>query len=415
MVLLDGASELDAVSLVIAETGEEIKSWTEYSYTQRFDSPLDNWSFTMSGDGVLDLLDKLTPGIKVQLKVNNLVQCTGYIEKVKAKEDRGGGFSLGVMGSTILFPAVKGCIDPKFKFAEGMTLETVVLEVLFDFGITQLEGSSELNLSAMTGAKFKPKPKPKKGKKKEATPCKDISPHDGEGAYAYLDRLLKRNGLFLWARADGSGVVVDKPDFETLSPHRLLHLKSSFQSNVQSGDLELNYGEQPSILAFKAKNTGGKDGNIVYRSIKVNELTGYDLEGAIVPSALAILNDPIWRSAKVIPPNRSLFEFRQIFGRDLIARPFFKVDSESKGQDQLESCVKREMAKLQHQALTLSYEVEGHTQSGIPYAVNTLIACEDDAFGISAPLWVSERRFSKSRGAGTKTQLNLILPYSMDI
>jgi len=50
-----------------------------------------------------------------------------------------------------------------------------------------------------------------------------------------------------------------------------------------------------------------------------------------------------------------------------------------------------------------------------PWAVDTMVDVQDDVGGVYEPLYVLSRTFHKSRSGGTKTDLELIRRYSLDL
>ncbi len=97
------------------------------------------------------------------------------------------------------------------------------------------------------------------------------------------------------------------------------------------------------------------------------------------------------------------------------ARPLYLYDAEARNIEQLKNFAKREMAQLQKRSLSVSYEFDGHSQDGTVFAIDTLIDVEDEIGGVFGPMWVESVTFTKSRSAGTRTHLTLILPHTMTL
>ena len=239
-------------------------------------------------------------------------------------------------------------------------------------------------------------------------------PHIGEGVYAYLERLLRRVGLTMWAAADGSGVVLSVPDFTGPARYRLIRRRSDpRENNITRGQAVTDLSTQPScIMAFGFG--GGVDvQKSALKVLMVNELTGLDASGNPLPEILNI--KARYKSCKLLPLRPDLVPLARPLGDQLLATPYFCQDTESKNLAQLEAFVRREMATRQQGALSVNYEVIGHTQGGYPWAVNTLVAVEDEVLGIHRDMWIAEKTFAKSNGGGTTASLRLIPPHTLQI
>jgi hypothetical protein len=209
-------------------------------------------------------------------------------------------------------------------------------------------------------------------------------------------------------------VVVDQADFTSAATSKLVHLRSDpSQNNVLRGHLERDLTSQPScIVAFGFG--GGRDvAHSTLCVIAVNELTGLDSSGNVLPEIANI--KARYKSAKVLPIRSQLVPFARPLGDQKIAKPFFVKDDESKNLAQLVAFAQRELANHQMKALTVDYDVVGHTYNGHPWTVNTLVAVQDEVLSVTKPLWVLERTFNKSVAGGTTTSLRLIEPYTLQI
>lgn len=439
-MLADGQSEIDSVVVRLPDSGIVIKSWDNYQVHSQFLVPTAGWSFTMSDQDVALLDGYLVPGCRVELAINDAVQCTGRVDRKTVTTDGSSGTSVTIQGRDILGPVVDSCVDPIFRFTSGMTIVDVVAAILKPFGITVIENSDLANVNAITGFA--------KGKGPASTTEKSVTadvrngtfsdiagtnvttissanrpdlktltveqckPHVGEGCFAYLDRLLKRLGLTMWARADGSGVVIDQADFSTAPQATITHVRTGDTSanNVKHGSLVTDLTTQPScIVAFGFG--GGKD---VQKSklvcIMVNELTG-----TIGSNPLPEIGEIIarYKGAHVLPIRSTITPLRS-YGT-FPSKPLFVKDDEAKNFAQLEAFTRRTMAEHQRKAIQLSYDLEGHTFNDHPWAVNTNIAVNDPVLGVTQTMWCVEREFQKGFGSGTISRLKLILPHTLSI
>ena len=440
-ILADGQSEVDTVTLSLPAYQKEITTWESYSLNKRFLTPTDAWTFVVdTADASLATI--LVPGAEVQLSVNGAPQCTGYIDKrrIEASES---GTRITISGRDILGPVVDATVDPAFAFAASTTLVTFLAALLAPFGITTIYNSDLYNYQVLTGwpagvhkasggstvtaqnlggasivgstVSVDTQPTRPDLHTLQLTQAK---PHAGEGVYAYIDRMLRRLGLTLWAMADGSGVVVDVPNYAGDATQQQIRHKtdaSSASNTVEPGSsVDFDLSEQPSVIVATGFGSGQDTQKSKLRVIMINELTGLDDSGDPLPDILAI--KARYPSAVVLPLRSQLKALTRPQGDPKINRPFFLKDDESKNLQQLEAFVRREMGRRQQKALTCNYVVKGHTSDGThPWSVNTMTTVDDDVFGVSEPMWIVERTFSKTFGSGTRTAMKLIRPNTLMI
>jgi prophage tail gpP-like protein len=447
MTIANGQSEIDTVVLRLADTGGEIRNWSTYQFNQRFLTPTSSWTFTVSDEDTTLTNELLVPGARVELSINDRLQCTGTIDKKTVASDKDRGTKVSVHGRDILGRVVNSTMDPIFKFTTGLTIVDAVLSVLRPFGIDTLYNSDAYNINIITGYQ-KGKHGGGQSKVKVQVPKRTVSadgtvkltydtvdgfvtidptrpdlkklqlqqakPHVGEGVYAYLDRLLRRLGLAMWAAADGSGVVIGVPDFTGPAIHKLIHRRGdTSENNVTYGQLTTDLSTQPSCIMAYGFGGGVDVQKSALKVLMVNELTGLDDAGNPLPEILNI--KARYKSCKVLPIRADLVPFTRPIGDQHLSAPLFCEDKESKNLAQLEAYVRREMANKQQGALSVNYEVIGHTQGGYPWAVNTLVSVDDEVLGIHRDMWVAEKTFTKDSGGGTKTSLRLILPHTLQI
>lgn len=447
--LANGQSEIDTVVLRLPDYGKEIRNWSQYQFDVQFLVPTAGWSFRVNDSDPTLTGELLVPGARVELVVNGRVQCTGYIDRKTIDADANGGTSVTIQGRDILGRVVDSTMDPRWKFAPGMKVPDVVLGVLRPFGITTLYNSDIYNTNVVTGyggifggnagAAGKVQVQvPKRITNSDGTvslvyetvdgfvqtsntrpdlktiQIEQVKPHAGEGVHAYLERILKRLGLTLWAMADGSGVVVDRPDFTGPVAGRLIQKRTdTTRNNVLRGSVTTDLSTQPSVIVGFGFGGGRDTEKSALKVIMINELTGLDDNGVPLPEVANIIAR--YKSAKVLATRPKLTPFRRPLGDAKISAPMFLKDDESKNLAQLEAFVRREMGQRQQKALAASYDVLGHTQDGHPWGVNTLVSVDDDARGVHEDLWVLGKTFTKAASGGTRTSLRLIRPYTLMI
>lgn len=412
-IIANGASEIDTVIFRFADNGVEIKNWIDYSYNQDFLKPTSEWSFTIDdSDG--NLVDTLVGGVGVDLYLNDKIQCAGIIEKVTTSINPGSGTILHVQGRDIMAKVVEGAVNPKLQFPTNTTLQSIIKTVLTPLGISLIDNSDHTNLNVLTGKTYAPDED--QGFNKKA--LKELKANYGEGSYAFIDKLLKRQGFMMWARADGKGVVISQPNWTNNSGLVIKHTQNpkNTTNNVLFGDKIVDITGQPTMIYCKGF-TNGDDAAVVSSDlVMVNELVGLDYDGVPLPEVAAIIAQYQDQGVKILNLRNVLIPLRQsLYQKPIVYGAIFIKDKEAQDQAQLENFVKRAMANIQVKMFNLHYRVVGHTQNGVPWAVNTLVNVKDEVLDINESYWVLERTFSKSDAGGTYTDLKLIKPYTLDI
>lgn len=444
MALAQGQSELDTVVLRLPNTSTEIQRFEHYRVTSRYLTPCDQFEFTLGDEDLDAALEALVPGTPVEIAVNDRLVMTGAIDNRTIASSRHGGTVLHVVGRDILGAVVSSNVDPSFKFSESLSVLDVAAAVLAPFGIATIYNDGSLNVNVMTGRGQKGKPASESasvqlpkleladdgtitttyatvsvsqvGNKESLKTLKlqQIKPHFGEGAYEYLERIVSRFGMHAFASADGSGVVIDEPDFTSPAQYAVKRSRVSADSNVEQGHVELDLDSQPSCIFAQGVQSGlFSEPKSTLQVIMVNELVGTDESGRPLPEVQNVIAR--YKGAKVLPLRSELVPTRKAFNDRLIARPMFLKDDESRSIAQLELFVRRKMAERQHKALTAKYTISGHTQRDVPWSVDTMVSVQDEVAGVAENLWILERTFEKSRHGGTTTTITCVRPFTLEL
>lgn len=440
----NGSSELDTVVLRLPQNGFEVKNWDRYSITAKYLVPCAQFDFSLSGEDLVTAEQLLVPGAPVEISINDRIVMTGAIDKKEISSSRRSGTAIRIIGRDILGPVVSSNVDPKFVFSDSLSVLDVCAAVLNPFGITTVYNDDALNINVMTGATQKPSVTAQTANSKLAkislnpdgsiattfstitvkesggntslasAKLQQLKPHFGEGAYEYMARVISRFGMHPSAAADGSGVVVDEPNFLSSPLQTIKHSQKDKDSNVLESHVSFDLDSQSAcIFAQGVQSPLFSDPKQVLQVIMVNEIVGTDTNGNILPIVQDIISR--YKSAKVLPLRSELVPARKSMNDQIIARPMFLKDDEARTIDQLELFVRRRMAEHQHKALEAKYTMEGHTQKGIPWTPNTMVKVQDAVSGIDSNLWVMERTFEKSRLGGTVTHLNLVRPFTIEL
>lgn len=447
MTSVDGQSELDTVTMRLPALGLEIKTWDRYSIREDYLTPAAAFDFTFSTNDPTTYNAVLVDGAQIEIAVNDRIQLTGTIEKVRRQSNRDGGLRYQLSGRDFYGPVVSGSANPKIKITSGQTVADFLSAILAPYGITTVYVGDEENFSVVTGfARGKGKAQTKTyqakvAKSRAATadgksaavvyetktitevvsrdrPDLKTLPLDqrqvkvGDGAHQTIEKILSRIGLHVRASADGSGVIVDSPRFGGEPTHRVFH-RLDGESNVLDGSIQIDGESQPAcVVMFGA--TGGAD--IAKTRLKVcavNELVAVKPSGALSRGVRDILAQ--YPGITVLPLRSQLVPTEERLISRRVPVPMFMKDDESKSIAQLTAFARRTLSAKQRDYLKASYVVRGHTVDGAPWAINSIVDVDDDYRGFHGRLWCAGRTFTKSREEGTRTSLDLILPYTLEL
>ena len=416
MSLANGQSELDNVVIKLPEFNKVITNWQTYSFNQNFLKPTSEWQFTIGDENAQSMIDLLVPGTKVQLVINDLIQCTGFIDKktIKADPNPRGGTNLVIQGRDIMAKVVESNINPQLRFSVQLSLFKIIEKALAPLGIDTIYTSDDLNFNTITGNKRSIDPDSDELNQKY---LKQLKPNFGQSTFAFIDQILKRFGFMMWAAADGSGVIIGKPNFKLDPLHHitLLKDKNNVSNNVKYSNSVIDLTGQPAIIIAKGV-AGGEDADYnATNCIIINELIGLDDDGIPIPEIQDILAQYQQFGSKILPLRQELIDVRKSIKGRTITGPMYVKDDEAQTSEQLQKFLIREMALRQQKIYNLDYMVVGHTQNEIPWAVNSIVSVKDEIQGIEEKMWVIEKTFSKSYSEGTTTQIKLIKPYTLVI
>lgn len=399
------------ISMVLRETQKTITDWLDYSFNDNFLTPVCGFSFTVGGFGFRQLWDAgVRPGARVSLRLAEHYVGDGYIDSLEISADRGGGISARIEGRDRLSYAVDSNARPKLAFKEGTTLGEAVKQILEPYGFSKIVIDNDANVQLQTGVVSGIK-YTKGGGKKGPKPLTSFvlhhsKPYPGEGAFAFAQRLAQRHGVWLWLSADGESVIASRPNFDREPTHSLFRYIDG-PSNVVGGSVKYDVGEQPTLIIADGLGAGGEFGHSRLRAKMMNPATNTD--------------DPELPRVWIEYADAKIVEMGAV-GTPMYVpkcRTVYLHDQSSQTPKQLENFVKREMSLAVRKSLQVSYTVLGHGQmvndTFVPWAVDTMVAVDDEVAGLQETLWVVGRTFTRSRQNGTMTKLDLVRAHSLEL
>ena len=430
--MADGAApELGAVVLEVLDssTGTTVRldTWKSYRFNSNFLSKTDGWSCTLGDESISDkLIASVKVGMKIQLRIDNLVQGSGYIDDVEISSSRSGGTEVSISGRDVLAPTVDACMDPTIKLTAGQTVVDLLQAVFNPFGLLIYVADNDDNRGLMTG-QTRGTPTSKKGKPLKSYVLHQLKPYPNEGAFDFASRVCQRHGLWIWPSSTGTALIVGRPSYDVGPDFYITHKRGDIgaTNNVIHSTVRRSSEQQPSVIVATGFGAGGENAISNLRVIMVNELVAFDATGALQPSVAAILAKypSAYRfptrlnftpPAPLKPSSDSAFFTTNTLMIDPVSRPMFLHDDESKDLDKLKNFTQREMALRQRRALDANYTVEGHKNNGMPWSVDCVVDVQDDISGLYEKMWILGRTFVKDRNGGTMTELELIRQHTLD-
>lgn len=405
------------LELFLPAVGRSITKWSEYKFNSHFLTPTDGWSMTVESDKLDPVFeDGLITGARVQLRVEGCTQATGFIDSIERSASRDGGVIWSIEGRDLLGQAVDAGIDPRTQFKETENLADMLRRVYAPFGWpedSQFVIDAAADQQIKTGRPAKKRPSLAKHPRKSKLP--QLRPNPNEGAHDFATRVAKRFGLSIWPSADGRTLIVGKPYFEQEPSYRLIRRRyGSRENNILTGTARFDISEQPSFIVADGFSGGGSFGKGKIKCIAVNPALLTDLDAmAALQAEHKTATVLVFKTQDGVPVSFSP-------QRSPTAKPLYLHDENSKTQEQLEEFTRREMMTRVRKSMTWSGSVAGHGQSMdggplVPWAVDTVVDVQDEVTGVIEPMWVLSRTFTKSRSAGTRTELELIRLYSLEL
>lgn len=361
------ATETDwGVARLVLEDGTEISRWKSYTVNSNFLTPTDAWSFSF---GTVEewkrLKDKLRPGRKFEVYIDEALQCTGWIDARSAKRSASSGVVVNVKGRDVLAPLCKANIHPDTAI-KGQTVEQIIESALKQIYPTDTptvfyDNAANRSIVMDESAKYQ-----KKGKGKSKNVLEYYSARPQEGAFEFCVRLLRKHGLWMWGAADGS-IVVSSPNYSQPASFRISCPKSG--STIQSSEAEDIWDQSnvPSCVIVR-----GKSASKEWKKSKV----------------FGVVGDP----------------------QALRTCPSYIQHDEASTADEAQAWAMQEMSRLKQEEKVYEVTCKGHRDpfTGKVYAIDTIAKVEDDILDVNDDMWILERTFTKSADGGTHTTLRLL-------
>jgi len=412
------AADQDVVQLRIMDEHVTLTRWTGYDFSSDYMTPASGFHFVVAdGDLPSEEREALKCGARVRLTINGAAICDGHIDSIEVGTNRSSGTTWKIAGRSRLGLAVDAIADPTLHIKESLSLAEALKLIYAPFGWLDDDQFSIDNAASRNVTQgLRGTPTTKGGKKKGPRPLKSFvlhqtKPNNREGVHEFAKRMAERHGLTIRCSEDGERLIIDTPNFEQPDSFQIRRGRDG-STNVIDGTVKFDFAQQPACIIADGFSGGGEFGRGRIKAFCVNPYFGTDQQGNILNEVTAVLQKHPLAQQVVITTQP--FERRTL---NVPPRIVFLHDEESKTQHQLNNFLRREMSLFMRKSMTASYTVEGHGQvvdgAFVPWMVDTVVDVQDELAGVSERMWVQGVDYSKSRGSGTTTRVELVRLYSL--
>src|SRR6478736_4376287 len=414
-----------------AEASQTISRWKSYTIQHRFLAPSATFTMVIGGKEVsAEVLAALKPGLKVEFRIGGNVQFSGYLDTYTTSADRQNGTEVTISGRDLMAPVIDACADYTIKVNAKDKLSTVVAKFLepFDFGGVEFDNRANVEViqGHFSGRKL---PEPHTGghrqrhrtrhrKKTSGWETSLLVPFPGEGTYEFLNRLLVREGLYLWARADtqnGKGTaVVSVPDVFSTPDYSVNFLREG-RSNVLEASCTRDWKDQPSIVFVSGANRHEGYSRGKHKCFIQNPFSSIDPDDQTTAYYTEInrLKKKHGNARELVVALQTA-QWKYLL-LNPVARPTFLVAPEGETPSQVEFFARRYLADKMRKHFTYTCTVDGHTSpEGLVWAVDSIVRVKDEYNNVDENLYIIGKTFQKSRGGGTTTKLEMVRPESLE-
>lgn len=449
-----------------------VQNITSYTLTSDFFVEPDAFAIEIEDDRVQQVIDNVAIGCQVQFFINlSTPVMFGYIDSMEVSGTRGGtGRKVSIRGRDILGlaqdatirPNIAGNASNNFQFKPNSRFSSIIQTIFSDFsqiGSVVSNDDQFSQLTAATGFRTGIRRVGKTARGLQSSfnhsfqhiikPVAHRSIHNAgynhyESYLQYAKRLCDLAGFHL-KMVPGSGTV-GGPNNQTLfcgnpiydrqdssgqygaasfqfSLIRSLDDNDSKKNNILSGGMKVSWINQPSVIIGEMTAGNGQYAKQNKKVICINELTGYvngNNSTEVLQSVREFISDLQAQGYPTLEINQAL---RDAIPNSLanvqsnnICRPMWFGDEYAFDLQELKWKVAQRMSQFQEKFLTLNYEVYGHSQEGNVWQPNLMINVQDDIVDPNSSTagkqyWIRKRVFTRTRGQGTRTALELSLPY----
>ena len=350
--------------------GTSVTGFDTYAINTDFLTPCSGWSLTLGGMHKWKRFSHvIVKDARVQIMLDGVQVMQGWVDRTRSSGDAE-RYTVSIEGRDHLKPLVKANVHPNTVIKE-LTIADAVLKVLkqvYRQDVPILIFDNDANRKVLTRAKKSKKGKPIDAKKQ----IEQLQPQSGEGAWEFLARLLRRNGLWMWPTVDGN-LIVGKPNYDQAPNYTLQRLINDTPpvSYVTDVSVTLDNTNVPSHVFVVGKG-GGKG------------------EAASVIQGRAV--DDSW----------------------VLWAPSYIKHDEVKDAKEASNIAWQELGRHKQNEFVYECTVKGHRDesTGAYYAIDTVAHVRDEIESIDADLYVTSCTWQRSTSQ-TTTKLKLVPLHSL--
>ncbi len=371
--VLDPYSKDDDVMVTVGGTTYE--GWTDVDIDSDIFQPADAFSVRAKVPDS-EFFSSFREGVKCDISVGGDRQMSGVVDDVEFSGDRAQD-RISITGRD------KGAylIDCEAQAvkASKYTVETLIKTLIEpSFGITGVIFSNEENRPLLLGKKDKRKPKAQVPLFLKPLPRSQTKVDPGQKIAQIIDLHTKRLGLAWWMTAKGE-LFIGKPNYKQEASYHFraaaLGTDEAVDNNVESWSVRRSIGDRYSNLDVVGMGIS-QSGNIF---------------------------TPGSQSA---PKYKATAHDKDLADRGIVRKTII-VDGDITKQEEAQKRASFEVNKRQLNALVINLTVPGFRFEGTRlFTIDTLATVKIAAAGIDGTYYVTQRRFTESRGK-RRTSLTL--------
>jgi len=352
---------------IVVEGGVVLTGFESYAINTDLVTPCSGWDVTIGGlrawrkySGVV------VPDAKVQIFIDSVQVMQGWIDVVES-ECTAEAMTVRISGRDHLKPLVKCNVHPN-TVIKDLTIAQAVEKVLTQVYRTEVPTvffDNEANRKVLT-RKTSKKGKPINAQKQ----LEQLQPQSGEGAFEFVARFLRRNGLWLWPTVDGN-LVVGKPNYDQPPHYNLTRSFGGTVSTVQRAKVRRDKTNVASHVYIFGKS-GGK--------------------GEKSTSILGHAVDADWK----------------------LWAPMYVKHDEVTTAKEADNIAWQQLTRQKQNEFVYECTVKGHFDAATRayYAIDTIAHVHDEIESLDSDMYVSSCTWEQS-ASETTTRLKLIPLYSL--
>jgi hypothetical protein len=362
--------------------GTELKRFESFSLSERFLDPVDRMQVRLRPglDELARYLDLTQKGELIGLSVDDHAQAAMMIESRTVTVSPGEGYVIDLQCVATIKILLEGYVEAKDskRLDADEPIMDFVDSVVVKFGFKEIQADSDIaaiktKTGRDSGAQSKqPKTKMHKGAQTSGS----------ETAYAFINRVLSRNGLMLRQHPEGT-LILTAPHYDGGALYCVRHVADGGPVGDwvmgQFGFSETNDGQ----FSFVSTNGVPRDDDGETETASPTER---------VESSAINSQRPPFRSTGFIN-----------------YKPCFIVDDNSKDAKHAKHVSTLVLGKAAERAFQLRVTVPSLvSREGIPWTVDTMCRVYLPVIGLDEEMWIAERTMAQDTQGGQRTELVLV-------